>query len=104
MTNGSEEHIASIIKVTGFGELGTTLAVTSNRSTLRSALMMEAITSSERPVLTRATQRNILENCILYRHRRENLKTYTEKNMVLGSRNRSVYKADNPTTICEPII
>jgi hypothetical protein len=34
-TDVSEELIASIIKVTRIGELGTTLAVTSNRRTLR---------------------------------------------------------------------
>jgi hypothetical protein len=31
-TDGSEESIVSIIRVTKVGELGTTLAVTSNRS------------------------------------------------------------------------
>jgi hypothetical protein len=34
-TDVSVERIASIIRVTKIGELGTTLAVTSNRSTLR---------------------------------------------------------------------
>jgi hypothetical protein len=34
-TDVSEEHIASIIRVTRFGELGTTLTVSSNRNTLR---------------------------------------------------------------------
>jgi hypothetical protein len=34
-TDVPEERIAFIIKVTRIGELGTTLAVTSNRSTLR---------------------------------------------------------------------
>jgi demethoxyubiquinone hydroxylase (CLK1/Coq7/Cat5 family) len=34
-TDVSEEHIASIIRVTRIGELGTTLVVTSNRRTLR---------------------------------------------------------------------
>jgi hypothetical protein len=34
-TDVSEEHGASIIRVTRIGELGTTLPVTSNRSTLR---------------------------------------------------------------------
>jgi hypothetical protein len=34
-TKVSEEHIASIIKATRIGELGTTLTATSNRSTLR---------------------------------------------------------------------
>jgi hypothetical protein len=33
ITDVSEEHIASIIRVTKIGELGTTLSVTSNRST-----------------------------------------------------------------------
>jgi hypothetical protein len=31
----SEERSASIMRVTGIGEIGTTLAVTSNRRTLR---------------------------------------------------------------------
>jgi hypothetical protein len=35
-TDVSEERIASIIRVTRMGEIGTALAVTSNRSTLRS--------------------------------------------------------------------
>jgi hypothetical protein len=34
-TDVSEEHSASFIRVTKSGELGTTLAVTSNRRTLR---------------------------------------------------------------------
>jgi hypothetical protein len=34
-TDVSEEGIASIIRVTGIADLGTMLAVTSNRSTLR---------------------------------------------------------------------
>jgi hypothetical protein len=34
-TDVSEEHSASFIRVTRIGELGTTLAVTSNRRTLR---------------------------------------------------------------------
>jgi hypothetical protein len=34
-TEVSEEHSASFLRVTGIGELGTTLAVTSNRRTLR---------------------------------------------------------------------
>jgi hypothetical protein len=52
-TDVSEELGASFIRVTRIGELGTTLAVTSNRNT-----------------------KNIPEDAILYGHRRENLKSY----------------------------
>jgi hypothetical protein len=39
-------------------------------------LMMEALSSSETSVLTRATWRNIPEDGILHSHLRENLKSY----------------------------
>jgi hypothetical protein len=42
--------------------------------------MMEAVSSSETPVLTRATRRNIPEDAILHSHRRENLKSYIPEN------------------------
>jgi hypothetical protein len=77
-TDVSEELSASFIKMTRIGELGTTLALTSNRHTLRRSLrqllvaasvvpsspilitlMKEALRSSETSVLTRATRRDI---------------------------------------------
>jgi hypothetical protein len=88
-TDVSEELSASIISVTRIGELGTTLAVTSNRRTLRRntrtsvgnsvspllvtasspilvTLLMEALSSSETWFFTSAT---------LHSHRRKNLKS-----------------------------
>jgi hypothetical protein len=63
----SEELSASIIRIIRIGELETTLAVTSNRRTLRS--------SFETSVLTRIARRNIPQDAILHSHRRENRKS-----------------------------
>jgi hypothetical protein len=70
-TDVSEELSASFIRVTRICELGTTLAVTSNRRTLRRNMIKKALSSSETLVLTRAIRRNIPEYTILHSHRRE---------------------------------
>jgi hypothetical protein len=59
-TDVSEESIASIIRVIRIGEIGTMLAVTSNRNA----------------VLKRATWRHIQEDCIVHSQRRENIRSY----------------------------
>jgi hypothetical protein len=83
--------------VTRIGGLGTTFAVLTTDAQsvfLRSVrrllitgndvpssptlvtMMMQALSSSETSVFTRATRRSITEDAVLHSHRRENLKSY----------------------------
>jgi hypothetical protein len=75
-TDVSDELSAFFIRVTRIGELGTRLAVTSNRRTLVTAsvvpsspilvkMMKEALSYSETSVLTGVKRRNVPEDIIL---------------------------------------
>jgi hypothetical protein len=60
-TEVAEENTASIIRVTRIGDLGTTLAVTSNRTI---TLVMDDIRSYDTSIRTGAEWRNITEDGI----------------------------------------
>jgi hypothetical protein len=108
-TDVSEQRSASIIRMTRIGELGTTLAATNNRRTLRRStnatvaprslilvtLIKEALSSSETSVLTRTTRRNVPEDDILHNHSRENLKSYIKITVWTLYRRRDVSPVRN---------
>jgi hypothetical protein len=68
-TDVSEERSASFIRVTRIGELGITLAVTSNRRTLRRNTKSSQFLQEPHGVTSQKTP-------FFSSHRRENLKSY----------------------------
>jgi hypothetical protein len=77
-TNVSKELSASIMSVTRIGELRSKLEFTVNvlSSPILVNLIMEALSSSETSVTTRATRRNIPEDAIFHSYGRKILKSY----------------------------
>jgi hypothetical protein len=88
-TDVSEEFSASFIRVIRIGELGTTLAVTSNRRTL---------------LLQESHAVNIPEDTILHSHRRENLQSYMVQGLAAGwTTERVVVRiSEGPRTFTSP--
>jgi hypothetical protein len=97
-TDVSEDTSASIVRVTRIDELGTTLAVTSNRRMLRRntslrfrisgspilvTLMMEALDASKTSILTRVRRRKIPKDDI---HPYENRFVFPAKRFIRISR------------------
>jgi hypothetical protein len=85
-TDVSKELSVPIIRVTRIGELGTTLAASSNRHTLR---------RNTKPHNSRATRHNISEDGIHHRHRRENFKCYEHPDVHLGTYAEIVVRTSN---------
>jgi hypothetical protein len=102
-TDVSEELSASFIRVTRIGELGTTLAVTSNRGSVDRVpdpLLLRKSDSAG----NRARDLWICGQEILpLDHRGGPRVPQTEMKNVSGSRARVVREADNLTAICDPI-
>jgi hypothetical protein len=91
-TDVSEERRASFIRVflRSVHRLLMTASVVPS-SPILVTLMVEALSSSETSVFTRATRRNIPEDTSLHSHRRENLKSYILRDFAIVMPNLPLY-------------